>query len=126
MSINSCAINEHTLNTLCGRRRAAIIAELLHPVVVQVVKPHQQHVHSDTRAPLNVFRRDSRQEREEIDFSTLELPYIQVTIEMMGKTYQQTIERDNAVPMVNAYGLTMKDVVDQQINISDINIRILE
>lgn len=124
MSINSCSINEYTINTLCGRRRQAIIDSLLPPVVVVVNGGQQQHVHPDTKVPLNIFRRDNREDTV-IDTSTLEQSHMQVTIEMMGEKFSQTLERDNSQPLVTISGMTKKDRNAEQVNISDFTIRIL-
>jgi hypothetical protein len=126
MSINSCSINEYTLNTLCGRRRQAIIDSLLNPPAPVTGGGSQQHVHPDTKVPLNIFRRNERDsERDVVDTATLELEYMQVTIEMQGQQFSQTIQRDNNVPLVSVHGMTMKDRMEEQVNIADFKIRIL-
>lgn len=127
MSINACSINEHTINTLCGSRRQAIINSLLPPIVV-AGGGQQQHVHPDTQVPLNIFRREVPREDTVIDFNTLELPYIQVTVELAGETFMQTLDRDDTMPMINVYGLILSDpaVSGTRVNISDITLRIIE
>jgi hypothetical protein len=122
MSINACSINEHTINTLCGRRRQAIIDSLLPPIVI-VGGGQQQHVHPDTAIPLNIFRRT--REEEVVDIETLEMSHIQVTVEMKGEIFSQTLERENSVPMVSVFGLLLKDRMEEQVNISDFTIRVL-
>jgi hypothetical protein len=125
MSINSCSINEYTINTLCGRRRQAIIDSLLPPVVVVTGGGQQQHVHPDTKVPLNIFRREREREDNIVEVDTLELPYMTVSIEMAGQVYSQTIERDNHVPMVNVHSIKLKDGVEEQVTVNDITIRVL-
>jgi hypothetical protein len=121
MSINACSINEYTINTLCGSRRQAII-DSLRPVrpPEAIGGGQQQHV----RHPLQAFRRDAERE-EHIDVNTLELPHMQVTIELAGQTFTQTLERDDSVPVVSIYALSVSDSVDEQVNISDISIKVL-
>lgn len=127
MSINSCSINEYTLNTLCGRRRQAII-DSLRPVAppIGVGGGHPQHVRNLDRMQ-NVFDRRTTTEREEehIDVNTLEQQYMAVTVEFGGQSYSQTLQRETMVPVISVYSLSVSDQVDEQINISDINIRIL-
>lgn len=126
MSINSCSINEYTLNTLCGRRRQVIIDSLMPPAPVQQTgRSHPQHVNPTTRDNLNIFRRDTRQD-DVVDISTLELPHISVTVEMMGQTFTHTLERtDDVVPMINVHGISLSNKAEEQVNISDFSIRIL-
>lgn len=124
MSINSCSINEYTINTLCGRRRQIIIDSLLGSHIV-VSSGQQQHIHPDTKIPLNIFRRNEHEEKDVVDISTLESEYMQVTIEMHGEKFNQTLQRDNNVPLVNVFGLTLKDRIEEQVNITDFKIRIL-
>ena len=85
MSINACSINEYTLNTLCGRRRQAIIDSLLPPVVIVTGGGQQQHVHPDTKVPLNIFQRFPREENT-VEVDTLELPYMTVSVEIAGQS----------------------------------------
>lgn len=126
MSINACSINEFTINTLCGRRRQAIIDSLLPPVVppAQVGGGSQQHVNPNTTLPLNMFRRPESRE-DTIDVNTLELPYVTVTVEIQGQSFSQTIDRDDVIPMVNVSGLKLLGAGNEQVNITDIQIRIL-
>jgi hypothetical protein len=124
MSINACSINEHTINTLCGRRRQAIIDMLLPPIVV-TGGGQQQHVHPDTKVNLNIFRRQESHEDNTVDIKTLELPWITVTIEAGGQTFTQTLDRDEIVPLVNIFGLSVKGNGEESVNIFDITIRIL-
>lgn len=121
MSINSCSINEYTINTLCGRRRAIIIDSLL---------PHnkgsQQHVSAETRVPLNIFRRDSQHEHEiTFDPTKLEQPFIQVTVEMMGETFSQTLPRQTDGPLITVFALSVQEIDSIQVNISDIKLKVL-
>jgi hypothetical protein len=121
MSINACSINEYTINTLCGRRRQAIIDSLRPPVPTVVgVGGQQQHV----RHPLQAFRRDVEHE-DHIDVNTLEHSHVQVTIELAGQTFTQTLQQDNSVPVVSIYALSVSDNVNEQVNISDISIKVL-
>lgn len=123
MSINACSINEHTINTLCGSRRQAIIDSLRpKPPVVVTGGGSQQHVRSDVRLPLTVFRRD----RDEEQVQQTELSHVQVSIEFMGKTYSQTIKRDDNIPLVTVYGVSaMEKENDMNINISNIQVKVL-
>jgi hypothetical protein len=125
MSINSCSINEYTINTLCGRRRQAIIDSLRpHPPVVGVGGGSVQHVRNLDRMQ-NVFDRRDTEREEQIDVNTLEQMQMSVTIEMAGQTYTQMLERETMVPVVSVYSLSASAEVEEQVNISDLNIRIL-
>lgn len=122
MSINSCSINEHTINTLCGRRRQLIINWLL-PTVTG--GGQQQHVHPDTKIPLNIFRRQDDTETI-IDTASVEMPHMMVTVDIGGQSYSQTIERDQGVmPFVTISKLSVASGITEQVNILDIKIRIL-
>lgn len=121
MSINACSINEHTINTLCGRRRRAIIDSLLPPTPV-VNGGSVQHVGNLVKNPINMFRREAPRE----DLTQAELPYIQVTVTLNGVEYSQTLDRDDGnVPLVTVYGLSTKSGVEESVNIFDISSRIL-
>jgi len=122
MSINSCSINEYTINTLCGRRRQIIIDSLLPQ---DGGGGQQQHVHPDTKVPLNIFRRQPERELEIIDTSTIEQPFIQVTIEMNGETFNQTLARRNDLPMITVFGISVNEIEPLQVNISDIKLKVL-
>ena len=125
MSINSCSINEYTINTLCGRRRQAIINSLRPvPPVVVAGGHHPQHVANLDRMQ-NVFNRRDAEHEEQIDVSTLEQMQMSVTIEMAGQTYSQMLERETMSPVISVYALSVSDQIDEQVNISDFNIRIL-
>ena len=124
MSINACSINEYTINTLCGRRRQAIINSLRPPVPVVIGGGQQQHVRNLDRMQ-NVFDRRDNAREEQIDVNTLEQMQMSVTIEMAGQTYTQMLERETMVPVVSVYSLSASAEVEEQVNISDINIRIL-
>lgn len=83
----------------------------------------QQHVHTDTKLPLfNIFRRN--QPEDEIDVSTIEMPFVEVSIEFMGTRFAQTLERtvtdDIAVVSVSGLSLSSRDEI--KVNISDIKI----
>jgi hypothetical protein len=125
MSINACSINEFTINTLCGRRRSAIIEELLRPPVIQTNGGSQQHVNPNTKVPLNIFRRDRREEDIVEDVRTLEQEYVEVSIEMMGERFTQTIKQDDILPLITISRVTLKDRLEEQVNISDFTIRII-
>ena len=137
MSINACSINEHTINALCGRRRQAIIDTLLPPIPQPATKGHPQKVNPDTTVSLDIFRRE---QREEVDYTTLELPYISVTVEMSGVQQTQTLERDEIVPMVTVFAVKSERIAgtevevtevkvsekdDTTVNITDVNIRVI-
>ena len=125
MSINSCSINEYTINTLCGRRRQAIINSLRPvPPVVGTGGGSVQHVRNLDRMQ-NVFDRRDNALEEQIDVNTLEQMQMSVTIEMAGQTYTQMLERETMVPVVSVYSLSASAEVEEQVNISDLNIRIL-
>ena len=125
MSINACSINEYTINTLCGRRRQAII-DSLRPVQppITVGGGQQQHVRNTDRLPMNAYRRSEERE-EHIDVNTLEQLHMAVTVEINGQSFSQTLERETMTPVVSIYALSVSEQVDEQINISDFNIRIL-
>lgn len=115
MSINSCSINEFTINTLCSRRRQAII-DNLRPTTSG--PGSQLHVRPDSQAFYNVTRR----ERPVFD-DIGEMSHMQVVVEFMGQTFTQTLERsdlDNIV-MINVSGLTHTSQ-SIQVNISDIKV----
>jgi hypothetical protein len=121
MSINACSINEYTIDALCGRRRQAIIDSLL-PLVVIVDRGHPQHV-APTARDLSIFRRP-REEENVVDVNTLEQPFTQVSIELAGQTYRQTLERDDRTPLVTVSGFSVKDGEEVQVVLTDFNIRI--
>lgn len=121
MSINACSINEHTINTLCGRRRRAIIDSLLPPTPV-LYGGSVQHVGNLVKNPINMFRREVERE----DFTQVELPYMTVTVTFQGADYSQTLERyDNNLPLVTVYGLSIDSDIEESVNIFDISSRIL-
>lgn len=123
MSINACSINEHTLNTLCGSRRQAIINNLLNliPNPVQSTGGSQQHVKSDIRLPLTTFRREQEEE-----YVQTELSHVQVTIQFQDKVYSQTLEKTDSPAIINVYGLESNTTDEStDINISDIQIKVL-
>lgn len=124
MSINACSINEFTINTLCGRRRSAIIEELLKPPIIHTSPGSQQHVNPNTKIPLNIFRRDRREEDIVEDVRTLEQEYVEVSIEMMGERFAQTIKQDTNIPLVTISNLQVKDRLEEQVNIFEFKIRI--
>lgn len=120
MAINSCSINEHTVNSLCGSRRQAIIDSLLDytpPPAPQ--RGHPQQVHPDTRIPLEIFRRDRE---EEHDFRDTELPYITVTAEVYGQIQMATHERTESNALVTVSGVSGRYGVTTDIRIIDLNI----
>jgi hypothetical protein len=125
MSINACSINEYTINTLCGRRRRAIIDSLLPPTPVVSGGGSVQHVNPNTRLPLNMFRRDSSRE-EYVDIKTLEHQFIEVTVEINGVSFSETLERDDTVPLVTVYSLSASGALEESVNISDVSIKVLQ
>lgn len=122
MSINSCSINEYTINTLCGSRRQAIINSLRPPVVI-IGGGQQQHVANFDRLPYQAYRRN---EEEHIDVNTLEQPFMQVTIDVAGQTFAQTIERDmGMVPVISVYAVSASSDIEEQVNIIDFHFKVL-
>lgn len=122
MSINACSINEHTINTLCGRRRRAIIDSLLPQTPVVYNGGSVQHVGNLVKNPINMFRREAPTE----DFTQTELQHIQVTVTFGGVEYSQTLERDSGnIPLVTVYGLSSKSSDEESVNIFDVSSRIL-
>jgi hypothetical protein len=117
VSINACSINEHTINSLCGRRRQSII-DWLHPTAL-AGGGSQQHVRADSQAFHNVIRR----ERPVFD-ENYEATHIQVSIEFMGQTYSQTIERSqmDELTLVTVSNFLSNGEVEESVNISDIRI----
>lgn len=119
MSINTCSINEHTLNSLCSSRRQAIIDSLLDLIPEQAEKGHPQKVHPDTLVPLTIFK---RQAEEDTDFASVELPYITVSVELNGETQMQTLDRDEIIPMVTVSTMSSREVPSTEIRVVDLNI----
>lgn len=117
MSINACSINEHTINTICGRRRSAII-DWLRPDI-QTGGGSQQHVRADTQAYLNVIRRKTPTFDE-----TYESSHVQVSIEFNGQTYSQTLEKSDFddLTLVTVSGFASANDVLETVNISNIRI----
>lgn len=113
MSINSCSINEFTINTLCGRRRQAIINSLR--PTVQEIKGHVQHV---GKLPFNIYKRE-----EDNIFEQTELSHIQVSVSFNGETYSQTLERNTNIPLLSIGNILVNEI---SLNIDDITIRIKE
>lgn len=113
MSINSCSINEFTINTLCGRRRQAIINSLR--PTIQEVKGHVQHV---GKVPFNIYKRE-----EDNIFENAELSHIQVSVSFDGQTYSQTLERNMNIPLLAIGNISINEI---SLNINDIKIRIKE
>ena len=127
MSINSCSIDAQSIDALCGSRRALII-QGLRGLLPQpsTGKPHQQHVNPNYKGDFRIFRREP--EVEEV-VESFEQPWIEVTIEMHGQTFTQSMERGpDVVPMINVSSLTLSEPIDlntDQVNISDLTFRIL-
>ena len=119
MSINTCSINEYTVNSLCSSRRQAIINSLLDLFSPDAKKGHPQKIHPDTLVPFNIFK---RQAEEDTDFASVELPYITVSVEMNGETQIQTLGRDELIPLVIVSNLKANDAVTVEICIVDLNI----
>ena len=90
-------------------------------------KPHQQHVNPNYKGDFRIFRREP--DVEEV-VESFEQPWIEVTIEMHGQTFTQSMERGpDMVPMINVSGLTVSEPVvdssDEAVNITDLSFRIL-
>lgn len=117
MSINSCSINSSTINAICNNRRSAIIVSLL------PAKPDGSRASLQKVDP---YLRRLVDEDYDVDVSTLELPHIQVSVTMNGKTYSQTLERgDDHLPLINVSGIKIIDSGVETVNITDIKIRVL-
>ena len=123
MSINSCSINEHTIDSLCGSRRAATIDWLLtietpEPPVVTGGGSVQQ-VGYGVRNP-HIYQQPDRRESERVDVRTIEMPHIMVSVTSQGVHHSQTLERDDpsALPLVTARKFTIADGQEEPINIT--------
>lgn len=126
MSINACTINNTTIDAICSNRRAAIISDLQSRLAHDEAKGHvqvnpiprpqhtQQYRPSETEPQLNVLPMEQSQ--------------IAVTIEMYGEQFTQSMERgdDNFIPMINVYDIRSKTDTIESVNITDLNIRVLE
>lgn len=121
MSINACSINEFTINSLCSSRRKVIIDNIRPIVVPSIGGGSVQHVRPDTAAWLNVIR---RQRSDDVFDENVESSHIQVTVEVAGTTYSQTLERttvdDLALIIVSSLSASNQD--REQVNISDVKI----
>lgn len=94
MSINSCSINEHTINSLCGRRRYNIIVSLMHG--------QQQHVNTKVRnLPAAMFKR--RIDNEDI-FEQAEPVVInkkiEIVVQLNQQEYKSEIELSDLPPVI--------------------------
>jgi len=81
----------------------------------------QQHVHPDTKVPLNIFRRTPEPAEEPVDLTKLEQPFIRVEVELYGQTFGETLEREDprAITLVTLSGFRTSAV---SVNISDMKI----
>jgi hypothetical protein len=113
------------------------------PPVETVIPHHPQHVSGDTRVPLNIFRRTRHEDIEEdIDIASLELPQITISVELNGLTTSHTLERDNGIPLVTVYAVSLGKTeeisvssddlkiairadLDQQVNIVDLSLKVI-
>ena len=59
---------------------------------------------------------------DDVDVNTLEQQHMQVTIELAGHSYAQTLERNSAIPVVSVYGLSVSNGIEEQVNITDFKI----
>lgn len=92
------------------------------PAVTTENGGQQQHVHPDTKVPLNIFKR----ERSEEEPYVFEQSYVQVSIEVEGQVFAQTIEQDNDFsPMVVITAMKVGEPVEEQVNIENVKTRIL-
>ena len=100
--------------------------ERVEEFVAEADRSHPQHVNPNTRLNLNIFRRESVED-DVVDVQTLEQPFVQVTVELLGTTKSQTLERISSIPpLITVYGLAFSDPSDPTINISDVKFRTLE
>ena len=116
--MNVCSINGFTIDAICGSRRKAIIDTLRPPVPndgggrssMQKVNPYLRTLVDDYV----------------VDVDTLELPYMQVTVEISGQVHAQTLERGNEIhPLINVFNVKVSDSVSESVNITDIQIKVL-
>jgi hypothetical protein len=94
--------------------------------LVQVVEAatgggQQQHVHPDTKVPLNIFRRQPEPQEELVDLTKLEQEYVRVEIEFLGVTYGETLRRAMAdeLSFVTISDLTLDAT---SVNITDLKL----
>lgn len=92
MSINTCSINQNTINALCG---AAVIVQQ---------KGHVYH----TREPVPLPRRETDRE---YDWQNLEWPTIEVTVELLGDIYKQVLDNTKLDPFVGVTNFDMAESV---------------
>lgn len=83
---------------------------------------HPQHVHPDTTIPHNIFRRDQSEE-EDIDLTTIEMPFIQVSIEFQGTRFEQTLERKSLDDVAVLSVSDLRTVEEISVNIFDVQMR---
>ncbi len=92
------------------------------PSGVTDVGGQQQHVHPDTKIPLHIFKREQSEEEPYV----FEQPYVQVTVEVAGESFAQTIEQDNQfMPVVVISALGVGEAIEEQVNIDNVKTRIL-
>lgn len=116
MSINACSINEHTINSICGSRRQAII-DWLRPEVggagsVQHVRP--------VNAPWQNFIRRPQEAFDE----TYESSHIQVSIEFNGSTSSQTLELSSIDKSMLVFvpKVSVTNMNDESVNITNLKV----
>lgn len=109
MSINSCTLDCSTIDAICSQRRQIIINDLIDQLP-QGNKSHQQRI-NPIHDNFRILRRDVDNE-DNVDISTIELPYIVVTVEFNGETYIHNMDRgdDNFRPMINVYDMSSVNI----------------
>jgi len=100
MSLNSCTINEFTVNSLCGRRRQLIIDAL------RGERAHPQAVHPNTQVPLRIFTRQPGTADQQPFYT--ELPVLSVSVEIDGQRYSQALDRASWRPVVSVNKLSVQ------------------
>lgn len=119
MSINACAINEISINALCGRRRSAIIE-----VLTRAFGQESGRISQKLLQPQTYIRRRPVEDDDEVVLP-IEQMMMRVTVDINGQSFGQTIERSNFKPLISVYGLTSSIDSREQVNILDLQIRTL-
>lgn len=125
MSINTCNLNSHTIDSICGYRRGVIINALLekkYPPVSPILGTNNQSI----RASFVRSRPDIAQwlPREMQPNWTFELPVIVVTVELDGRTYSQTLDDGTSLGIVLAKDLKIEDQQKDKISVNIFDLRI--